>query len=381
MNILFIENNFSPTMGGVERVSFTLGEAFRDNGHQVFYAFRGKDDECLDSSYKLKFNDCCSISKLAEIFEAFIVKHKITVLVCQNLHTLRYQQLYKELKRICNITIIACLHCNPDIWVNKNKWGHSFGSIYIKELVRTLYFKLFGSPYQKSQIGMYEISDKYLLLSDSFKPIFSKLNSVDGKKLFAIPNPCPFAENVENVSLQKENIILIVARMAEQQKRIYESLIIWKALTGKHCEWNLVIVGDGPDLEKYKVIVKKEKIDNVQFVGSSSVPQKYYRKAKIFMMTSIWEGLPMTLIEAQHFGCVPIAYDSFSSVNDIITDGEDGYVIPLFDRKEFLKRLYVIMSSPNILLNMSKKCLSKKLFGMENILQKWNELLLNENVR
>lgn len=375
MNILFVENNFSPTMGGVERVSFTLGESFRKNGHQVFYAFRGKDDKCLDSSYKLKFDDQCSKQELEATFENFIVRHQISIIVCQNLHNLRYQKIYKELKRKYNIYIIACLHCNPDIWVNKNKWGHTFPKIFIKELVRTLYFKLFGCPYQKTQIGMYEVADKYLLLSESFKLIFSKLNHVDGKKLLAIPNPCPFAEPVKKGDLHKENIILIVARMAEQQKRIYESLMIWKELSWKHIDWNLVIVGDGPDLDKYKDVVKKNKIDNVMFVGSSSVPQEYYRKAKIFMMTSIWEGLPMTLIEAQHFGCVPIAYDSFASVKDIVTDGKDGYVIPLFDRKGFQKKLHLLMCSPDMLSDMSEKSLSKKLFGMDNILLKWNKLL------
>lgn len=374
MNILFIENNFSPTMGGVERVSFTLGEAFRSNGHQVFYAFRGKDDTFLDSSCKLKFDDSCSNLDLEKIFETFIVKHQISIVICQNLHALRYQQIYNVLKRKCNISIVACLHCNPDIWVNKNKWGHTFAKIYIKELIRTLYFKLLGSSYQKAQIGMYEISDKYLLLSDSFKPIFCKLNSVDGKKLFAIPNPCPFTEDVKEEALQKENSILIVARMAEQQKRIYESLMIWKALALKHTDWNLVVVGDGPDLDKYKNVVNKEKINNVKFAGNSSKPQEYYKKAKIFMMTSIWEGLPMTLIEAQHFGCVPVAYNSFASVKDIITDGKDGYVIPLCDRYEFRQRLSMMMSSPDFLHGMSQNCLSKNNFNMDNILLKWNEL-------
>ena len=43
-------------MGGVERVTYTLGEALREKGHQVYYAFYGKNDENLAVGYKMIFN-------------------------------------------------------------------------------------------------------------------------------------------------------------------------------------------------------------------------------------------------------------------------------------------------------------------------------------
>ena len=222
---------------------------------------------------------------------------------------------------------------------------------------------------------MYEISDRYILLSDSFKSIFCKLNNVDGNKLLAIPNPCPFSEDKENGTCKKENIVLVVARMAEQQKRILETLKIWNMVYSNHLDWKLIIVGDGPDLSQYKTIANKMNVSNVLFVGSTSTPQDYYRMAKIFMMTSIWEGLPMTLIEAQHFGCVPIVYDSFASVHDIINNGKDGFIIPLHDRENYKNQLEKMMSSPKELYRMSQLCMSNTFFGISDILHKWNNII------
>lgn len=375
MNLLFIERNFYPTMGGVERVTYTLGEAMRECGHQVYYAFYGRDDEKLAVGYKMVFNQSMSDDDIYAMFDDFLREKNIELLICQNVHFPRYQRIYKRLKENRSVKIITCYHANPDIWVNKNKWGYTFKSIYIKELIRSIYFRVFGNPYKTNQRGMYEISDKYILLSESFKPIFCELNKVDGKKLLAIPNPCPFTENKDNVSYRKENIILVVARMAEQQKRILETLKIWNKVYSNHLDWNLVIVGDGPDLSRYKNIAKEMKISNVQFIGGTSTPQDYYRKAKIFMMTSIWEGLPMTLIEAQHFGCVPIVYDSFASVHDIIHNGKDGFIIPLYDRETYTNQLEMMMSSSQELSRMSQLCMSNTFFGISDILKKWNNII------
>jgi len=46
------------------------------------------------------------------------------------------------------------------------------------------------------------------------------------------------------------------------------------------------------------------------------------------MMTSRFEGWPMVLMEAMQMGVVPVVYNSFESLSDIVVDGENGYIIP-----------------------------------------------------
>ena len=61
------------------------------------------------------------------------------------------------------------------------------------------------------------------------------------------------------------------------------------------------------------------------------------------LMTSNFEGWPLTLIEAMQFGCIPIAFDSFESLNDIITDGFNGYTIPSFNIKAMANKVQEII--------------------------------------
>ena len=84
----------------------------------------------------------------------------------------------------------------------------------------------------------------------------------------------------------------------------------------------------------------------------------------------------MTLIEAQHYGCVPMAYDSFSAIKDIIENGVTGYIIPLHDRNGYAKRLSDLMSDDTKVGEMSRNALlaSNLKFNIGNIAAQWNSL-------
>lgn len=375
MNILFIEREFLPTLGGVERVTFSLGERLKKDGHNIYYAFYGRDNSELSYHNKLHFDINDSDDTIYNSFKKYIITNKIKIIICQNIHIPKFQCIYKKLKNNTNIKIITCLHCNPDIWVNKNKLGHTLPTIYLKEFLRSIYFKFIKNPYRINQKGMYDLSDKYVLLSESFKSIFCDLNNVDGKKLYSIPNPCPFNDNY-NIENTKENLVLVVSRMSEQQKRISNIIKIWSIVSHKFPDWKLEIVGDGPDLKKYKRLSQKLKLERIIFVGKSNNPKEYYKRAKIFMMTSIWEGLAMTLLEAQHYGCVPIVYNSFSAVNDIIIDNKNGVIIPLHDKNMFAKKLCVLMKEQDLWKKMSLSAISssKNLFNENDIINLWYKL-------
>ena len=56
--------------------------------------------------------------------------------------------------------------------------------------------------------------------------------------------------------------------------------------------------------------------------------EPYYNEASIFMMTSSFEGWGLTLTEAQQYGCVPLAFHSFASLTDIITDKSQWVCYP-----------------------------------------------------
>ncbi len=356
-NILFIELSLNPTNGGVERVSYILSKAFQNNGFENYFLFCDKESDLILESHKLKFNIYDTEDYLFNQFSMFIESNQIDIIICQNVFSKKFQLIYRKLKAQYNIKFITCLHSNPDIWVNKNKLGYTSNKVYCKDLARSI-VHLFKNPYKEQINGMYKISDKFVLLSDAYIPIFKRMynTNTNDSKLVAVVNPCSFADK-EHIP-QKENIVLVVARMAEQQKRISNILRIWKTVESNYVNWKLIMVGDGPDLGMYKKKSNEMKLKNVDFIGHSNDVATFYKKSKIFLTTSIWEGLPMTLIESQYYGCVPIAFDNYAALNDVINNGNDGFIVEPNNISVFSNFLSLLMSDEQLCNEMSENAIA-----------------------
>ena len=380
MNILIIEHHFSPTFGGVERVSYVIGEGLRRRGHRIHYAFLEIDDDCVPKEYKVMLpvkESAKTLSMLSDCIE----KERINALLCQNLTRGKYPHIYKCLKKKYGIKIVSVLHSNPDIWVNKNVWGCTYKNVYFKEFIRSLKFFIGKNPYKYSMMSQYDVSDRYVLLSKSFIPVFRSLYGVEGEKLRAISNPCAFSDVKADVT-NKENMLLVVSRMAEQQKRISNVLWIWQRLQGQHKAWHLVLLGSGPDLDLYRRKAKQMGLERIEFKGACSHPEDYYCKAKIFLMTSSWEGFGMTLVEAQHYGCVPFVYDSYAAVHDIIVSGENGVIIPHHDIDCYCDKLSRLMKDDDEWSRMSAnaRTMNADKLKLKTILDQWEKLFKELNL-
>ena len=227
---------------------------------------------------------------------------------------------------------------------------------------------------------MYGLSDKFLLLSDRYIPTFCNTFHIDDSinhKLVAIPNPCPFTDSYQGE--ERKNVVLIVSRMAEIQKRIYFALKVWNKIFRNTQKWTLVIVGGGPQLNSYKKYANKHKLDNVQFVGHSNHVKEYYKTSKIFLMTSVWEGQPMSVIEAMHFGCVPVVVDSFEAIHDLVKNNVNGILCKYNDFDDVCNKLSNLLSDEDTIKEYSNTILNSRneLFLEDNILQKWDRLLMS----
>jgi len=126
--------------------------------------------------------------------------------------------------------------------------------------------------------------------------------------------------------------------MLDSHKNISSALRIWSNLRNYgYNDWCLKIVGDGPDLEQFENYAKENNLDNVFFEGSKSNVLLYYQEAKVFIMTSKFEGFGMTLTEAQQNGCVPIVFDNFDTLHDIVINNYNGFIIESNNENLFMK--------------------------------------------
>ena len=133
----------------------------------------------------------------------------------------------------------------------------------------------------------------------------------------------------------------------------------------------MTIVGDGPDKNYIKETSSKYGLHNVSFLGNQD-PKIYYQRASIFMMTSSYEGWPMTLNEAKQNALVPLAFDSFKSLSEIIKDQENGFIIEPYDYNQYAKRLIKLMRDENYRERIAEKALiDSKRFALPIIMKKW----------
>ncbi|MFR3056262.1 glycosyltransferase [Phocaeicola coprophilus] len=250
----------------------------------------------------------------------------------------------------------------------------------IKRNLRPLYEKYKRRQVVKAVIDTLPYVDKYVFLSPSFQKQFIEFSHYtdNASKLDSIPNPLVFDQYITpDKYAKKEHIVLIVGRMFESDKKITRALRAWRMVEESPVSsgWKLQIVGEGPDLSGYKQLAKALNLQRVSFEGYQQ-PLPYYEKAQIFLMTSAVEGFGMTLIESQQQGVVPIVMDTFLSLHDIITSGENGIITPDGDETLFAQAILSLMENPKKLDALAQQALvTCRKFSINNIVDLWENLI------
>lgn len=380
MNILIVERELNPVGGGVQRVSYVLGEEFSKHNIGVHYSFVVSDSDTghIPQSNKIKLWDLTDEDYLYNELKDYCVDNDINIIINQNVYSKALVNVFSKLRYNTKIKIIQCLHANPDQTINKNLFRLTTLKQYATDSIKSLIRIFFKNKYICQLQDCYNSCDKYVLLSQYYIPVFQRVTHIedDLRKLCGINNPCTFDETDIKKSI-KENIILMVGRLSEGQKRVSNILSIWKILESRLPDWKIVIVGDGPDYAWYVNRAKKLGLTRINFVGQSSDVSIYYQQAKIFLMTSIWEGLPMTLLEAQMYGCVPVVFNNFEAIHDIIEDGVNGTIVESKDGlKAFASRVEELALDNTLYMNMSTNAVLhiQKKFNKNYIVNQWLEL-------
>lgn len=381
MNIVFAyPTGLNPQKGGVERITDIIAKILLKRGYTIFYLNWKREQDNYE--YPVPVIDLPSSNledpNNLEVYNRFLKENRIDVII--NQHGLYEGTYFLSQVKVQNVKIISVLHSDPFGYYN-----HLFADLMtlrdssIKEKVkRVARFFLYGKVkgiIHRSLVNHYTFIQEHpqylCLLSESYKERLKEYCDLPDNYFISIPNPNTY-ENIEIIP-HKEPILLFVGRLDNRSKKLFTLIDIWYRLCKLYPQWKLIIVGDGPD--KDVLINKAKDISNIEFKGYQD-PREYYEKASIFCMTSIFEGFPMCLTEAMQFGCVPIAFDSFSAVYDIIKPGETGELVKSFDKKEYVGKLIHLIDDETYRKKLSKNAFQYvKRYDIANILPKWIELI------
>ena len=379
-NILILHNSLNYNKSGVERVSFLLKNELERRGYNCFEGcVKGENAIHQKSVFEYNFNDS-KRNVLKSILE-YIKKYNIDIIIIQGLFDPNINNTMFHLKKSCHCKIIFCLHNDPSAYKRKIKL-----SILSRIKIFIWYFAKFQIvifDYRNHRltmlIEMYNIVDKFILLSRNYIDELCKTIKIqDLTKISCINNPTTFQSPQVDFT-QKKKQVLILGRLEDCFKNISSALRIWKLIedTGI-CTWSLVIVGSGVDERKLKDYAATLGLKKITFLGETSEPEKYYQESSLFMMTSHTEGWPMTLLESQQYGCVPIVFNTFAALPEIIESGVNGYVIEKYDEELFAKKFIELMENDSLRQIVAQNGINKsQTFSPKAIGDKWDSLLKN----
>lgn len=175
--------------------------------------------------------------------------------------------------------------------------------------------------------------------------------------------------------LQKENRIISVARLAPQknQKMMIKA---FAELVSEYPDWHLVIYGEGPIREELESLVEHLGLKGrVLLPGRTEHVIDELRKSKIFCFSSDYEGLSNAMIEAFCVG-LPIVSTCVSGTEDMLVNGENGFIIPINDQRAMVHSLKALLSDERLRIEMGERNRKKAdLFSMGGIYSQWENLI------
>ncbi len=212
----------------------------------------------------------------------------------------------------------------------------------------------------------------FVVLTEEDKELWGKLSNIH-----VIPNPLSF--DSQKVAPLNHKRIIAAGRLDFQKN--FEALIrIWTKIAPNFPDWRLDIYGNGQDRDKLQA-----QIDSLGLAKSLTLKQptqtiqEEYLKSSIYVMTSRYEGLPMVLLEAQTMGLPIVSYACKCGPRDIITNGENGFLIEPYDEDLFVEKLSQLMQDESLRLQMGAKAKERsKHYQLEEIMPQWIELF-NQN--
>ena len=161
---------------------------------------------------------------------------------------------------------------------------------------------------------------------------------------------------------KKKNIISI-CRLVDQ-KNIFEIFEIAKKLQ----IYNFIILGDGYLFDKARNYIESNNIKNVYLLGNKKDVFTYLYKADLFLSTSLYEGHPISIIEAMSIG-LPIVASKVTGNIDTIRDNKSGFFYNLGDIGEAINCIDKIMKNNDLKLKFSNNSFltHRKLFNLNKL--------------
>lgn len=239
-------------------------------------------------------------------------------------------------------------------------------------LIGWTHFSLKGLR-KKRQIrakGKFRDYKHIVVICDDMKKELEEMYPESAVKGVRIYNPMNFEEiyrkindvsclSEKDLKLLRDEFFIAVSRLVPGKNRV-ELVEIYANLKARGVKEKLYILGDGPDRINIENKIKELNLEkDVFLLGERKNPFPFMKAAKMFLHTSMGEGLPTVFIEAMLCDTIVVAYDCPTGPREILSDGKAGGLITLGNKLEFENKVIKILEDEDlqnsIKIEMKKK--------------------------
>lgn len=189
---------------------------------------------------------------------------------------------------------------------------------------------------------LYPRAKGLILQTGKAKQIYLSRNK--HSNIAVIGNPIKIV-NTNNKHITRGKNVIMVGRLIKTK---HQDMLIEMFAHVSPPDWKLFIVGydhlKQQHLERLKELAMKLGVEQrVVFTGKQDNIEELYAQSSIFAFTSSSEGFPNVIGEAMAAGLPVVAFDCVAGPSEMISDGHNGFLVPLFNTMEFEFKLSKLM--------------------------------------
>lgn len=362
MRIGLFTDTYPPFINGVSTSVYMLKKALEKKGHQVYVVTMNNE------SFHYGYDEDNTVIRIPGLPIGIYDYRVSTVYPLKAMNIIRKWKLdvihsHTEFSVGTFARFIARQYNIPLV--------HTYHTLY-EDYIYYITKGYFDKPSKKvveylTQFYCDKTANELIVPTKKIYDLFKEKYNVD-KNIYVIPtgieidrfyeeniNPDSVDEVRKKIGVSKKDFnIVFVGRLAKE-KNVDLLLSAQEMINEKEDNINLIIIGDGPDMEEYKETAKKLKIDkHVIFVGKvpwEDIP-KYYHVADVFATASTSETQGLTVIEAMAASVAPICIDDESFRNTVI-DGLNGRIFKT--KKEYVDIVFELYKDRKKLSSLQKQ--------------------------
>jgi glycosyltransferase involved in cell wall biosynthesis len=199
---------------------------------------------------------------------------------------------------------------------------------------------------------------------------------VKGKPVFVIPNGVRVPDATDSVPEQAGPTILAMGRLSPEKG--FDLLVqAFAQLAGRHTDWTLAIAGEGPRRSMLEQQIAQLGLsDRVRLLGWVSQPYRLMRQARLFVLSSRYEGFPVALLEAMACGLPAVSFDCDSGPREIIRHELDGLLVPPGDVSALAGAIERLLRDDTLRAKLAHHARDVvQRFSQQSFAAKWEEVL------